>query len=209
MKPSVVVLCFFLSWNLISPGASPAEAVEATVLARQTGLLMGPAQGVCEVRKLKDAQGITIAVVGKNGSSLWKSEPLGEDDKTFLLGEMPTTLALQDLDGDGLPEILVSAFIGPRSSGLYVFRYDASTKGFVAIPCRFPKEGLERDCLISDVHQASGGDLVIRPDGTAQVLGMIYSEDSDEPPTPGLWTFAFQGGAFVHQATEKLPPFGD
>ncbi|RCK81582.1 MAG: hypothetical protein OZSIB_0716 [Candidatus Ozemobacter sibiricus] len=209
MKTSVIIICFVLSWNLLLPWATAAGATEPTVLASQTGLLMGPAQGVCEVRKLKDDQGITIAVYAKNGNPLWKSEPLGEDDKTFLLGETPTTLALQDLDRDGLPEILVAAFIGPRSSGLYVFRYDASTKGFVAIPCRFPKEGLDRDCLISDVHQASGGDLVMRTDGTAQVLGMIYSENPDEPPTPGLWTFAFQGGAFVHQTTEKLPPPGD
>ncbi len=213
-KKSIVKPLFLLLLSscclvcLLTIGSPGLLAAEPAVLAKETGAVTGEAGGVCEVRKLKGEGGITVIVIDQFGNPLWNSDSLGDEDKTFLLGEKPSSLALHDVDGDGTPEILVAAFIGPRASGLFVFRYDASAKTFVPIPCRFPKENLDRDCLISDIHQESGGDLVIKADGTAQVLGMIFHETAAEPPSPALWTFTYQGGAFVHQKTEKLPPPG-
>ena len=196
-----LVLALFLCFA--SAAAAPAEML---VLAKEIGPVTRDIQMLCEVRKLKTATGVSLEVRDPMGNTVWSLDELGFEDKKFMVGDRTSTLALVDIDRDGFPEILAAAVIGPHSSGLFAFRYDALRKTFAPVPCRFPKENLERDCLVSDALQETGGDLVVREDGSAQVIGLIFDEKGREPPVPGLWTCALQNGAFVHQKTEKLPP---
>ncbi len=195
-----------LALALILCLAAAAAPAEMLVLAKETGPVTRDPQSPCEVRKLKTATGVSLEVRDPTGATVWSLDELGFEEKKFLVGDRTSTLALVDIDRDGFPEILAAAVIGPHSSGLFAFRFDALSKTFAPIPCRFPKENLERDCLVSDALQETGGDLVVREDGSAQVIGLIFDEKGREPPVPGLWTFVLQNGAFVHQKTEKLPP---
>jgi len=203
-EPEMKVRVAFLMMLVLLAGAVFAGG--APVLEKVFGPIVTGEKKPCEVRKIKNDRGIFVEVYDPAGKKFWTSESLGVEDKKFMLVDKMLGLALKDLDKDGVDEILVSAFIGPQSSGLYVFKYNAKTRGFDAMKSRFPKEDLDRDCLISDVNQESGGDLVVNPDGSAVVLGMIYAENAEEPPVPGLYSFLLKDGVFVHQKTEKLPP---
>lgn len=173
-------------------------------LASASGKLI---PGAPDVQALKVQEGASIKLVIRDaaGAKLFESEELGSEERPFTLEGKPTSLALRDLTGDGVPEAVTAAFYGPRASGLYVFTYDVATKKFVPVLCTYPKHDLTRDMLVSDLQQSDGSDMLIAADGTVTMLGLQYPEKDGGEPVPAAYTFVFKDGKFVHQKTEPLP----
>ncbi|HNW33930.1 MAG TPA: hypothetical protein PKM25_03290 [Candidatus Ozemobacteraceae bacterium] len=173
-------------------------------LATASGKLIPNSPDV-RVLKVKEGESIRLIIQDAAGKKLFESEELGSEEKLFTLGGKALSLALQDVTGDGVPEVLTAAFYGPRASGLFVFTYDAASKTFIPVQCTYPKQDLTRDMLVSDLQQEDGSDMVIGADGTVTMLGLVYPEKEGREPTSAAYIFAFKDGKFVHQKTEPLP----
>ncbi|HOT29448.1 MAG TPA: hypothetical protein PLU72_14805 [Candidatus Ozemobacteraceae bacterium] len=173
-------------------------------LASASGALI-PGSPDVQVIKIQEGESIRLVIRDAAGAKLFESEELGSEDRLFTLDGKPTSLALRDLTGDGVPEAMTAAFYGPRASGLFVFTYDASAKTFVPVRCTYPKHDLTRDMLVSDLQQGDGSDMIVGADGTVTMLGLQYPENDGAEPVPAAYTFIFKDGMFVHQKTEPLP----
>ncbi|HEY9068984.1 MAG TPA: hypothetical protein VIV61_01935 [Candidatus Ozemobacteraceae bacterium] len=181
-----------------------ATASYGVELATATGKLIPDSPDV-KVLKTRDADEVRLTIQDAAGTNLFQSEVLGSEEKLFTLEGKPTSLALRDLTGDGVPEVITSAFYGPLASGLYVFTWDAAAKKFVPVPCIYPKFDLTRDLLVSDVQREDGSDMVIGADNVVTMLGLVYPDKEGAAPTKAAYTFAFDKGRFVHQKTEPIP----
>jgi hypothetical protein len=109
------------------------------------------------------------------------------------------------MTGNGVSEILVAAFFGPRSSGLWVFSWSDEAKTFKPIPCYHAEGDLTRDMLVSDLRQDDGSDLFLETSGKARVLGMIYPADLVGEPVPGHYDYQLKDGRFEHTGTTPVP----
>jgi len=172
-------------------------------LASTSGRLIPNTPDV-NVVKAKDGESIRLTIKDSAGKKLFESEELGSEEKLFTLNGSAMSLAIRDMTGDGVPEVVTAAFYGPRASGLFVFTYDVASKKFVPVPCTYPKEDLTREMLVSDIQCEDGSDMVIGADGVVTMLGLVYHEKEGQEPTPAAYTFVFKDGKFVHQKTVPL-----
>ena len=200
---TIIAVLFISLLVLVAPVQAAEEPV--TLLASAKGVLLKDDSRTLTVNKLQRGQDVLLQVEQADGKVLWKSDSLGSEDKAFIWQDKAEKLVLADLDGDGRLEILTAAFYGPRASGLYVFRADEGLS-FVPMKCRFPEDDVERDCIVSDMHQENGWDLVfLRPD-TVQALGMQFSEDPEGEARPSHYLFKLKGDAFILERVKPLPP---
>lgn len=182
--------------------AAPSYA--ETALAEDTLTLAGGEK--IKVAKYLDDKGVGIRLSTEAGASMYQHEGLGSEDKLFKLDDKGTKLALKDLTGDGNPEILAAAFYGPTASGLYVFTYDASAKKIV--PIKFLNEkspDLSTECMVADIGQEDGSDMVVNSDGSLTAMGLIYPTEPGDASTPGFYTWKFADGMFKLAETKPMP----
>jgi len=172
-------------------------------LASASGRLIPDAPAVNAV-KVQDGKTIRLVIKDAAGKKLFESELLGSEEKVFTLNGKATSLAVHDLTGDGVPEVVAAAFYGPRASGMFVFSYDPAAKKFVTIPCTYPKQKLTRNMLVSDMQAKNGSDMIIGADKTVTMLGLVYPDKAGKKPTLAAYSFAFKDGSFVHQKTQPL-----
>ncbi|MDD3147937.1 MAG: hypothetical protein PHD82_11580 [Candidatus Riflebacteria bacterium] len=158
-------------------------------------------QSKYNVVKRIDSGTVTLKVFTTEGKEMWVSAPLGEQEKLFTLEGAASPLAIKDLTGDGVPELVTAAMTGPESSALYVFKFDNDSQKFTAMNFRYEKENLSRDFLVSDMYQKDGQDLVFMPENKVRALGRIYSEETG--PTAGFYFFELKENEFV--CTEVAP----
>ncbi len=182
--------------------AAPSYA--ETSLAEDTLTLAGGEK--IKVAKYLDDKGVGIRLSTEAGGKIYQHENLGSEDKLFKLDDKGTKLALKDLTGDGIPEILAAAFYGPTASGLYVFSYDAAAKKIV--PVKFLNSNspdLSTECMVSDIRQEDGSDMVINADGSMTAMGMIYPKEPGDEAAPGFYTWKFADGMFKLAETKPMP----
>lgn len=157
------------------------------------------------VVKRIDKNTVTIKVSTSAGTQFWVSDALGEQEKMFTLDGKATGLAIKDLTGDGTPELITAAMIGPDSSALYVFKLDAEAKKFVPMNFKYEKSDLARDFMVSDMYQENGQDIEFMPENTVRALGKIYAENAENPPAPGFYYFKLASDSFVCSKIEPVP----
>ena len=201
MKGSISLFAVVLLLITVNGFAGAPSA--GTVLAEMKYPVPGASETLV-IKKIKVGEDVTLVAINSKDQTVWTSTALGIEEKQFRLDGKPQTLALVDLDKDGVPEVLTSAFYGPKASGLYTFKF-GPTMGFIPIPVRFPKVEDLQQWLISDLQQSEGTDMEVTSDGKATILGMIYSATGEEDPAPGKYTFALEKGEWLSKAIEKLP----
>lgn len=189
MKKLIIAFALCVSMFNIS-------SASAAVTASQS-LQLKAIEGALTVEKHLDENGVVLKVLGADGKEIFASENLGSEDKLFMMGDKAVGLASHDFDADGNPEILVSAFYGPKASGLYVFRYDAAAGKFAAVKFLNPVDAeLSTENLVSDVRHESGDDMVVKEDGSLVALGLIYPSEAGQSPIEGLYTWKYADGMF-------------
>ncbi len=201
-KPFLVMMVVLLT-------AGPAGAVfgEDKVLATVSGEITGEKGKAFQVDKVLKDDGVWVQVSGPlpDKTAVWTSDNLGVEEKTFTLGDRSESLALKDLTGDGVPEIVTAAFYGPRASGMWVFTWSGADQKFVPIVVTHPQDDLTRDFFVADIQQESGGELVIGPDGKVTCLGLIYSDKEGEEPQPAQYVYELKDGKYVFVERKPLP----
>ncbi|NLI77455.1 MAG: hypothetical protein GX442_13565 [Candidatus Riflebacteria bacterium] len=192
---------------LLVAGPAGVAFAEDKVLATVSGEITGEKGKVFQVDKVLKDDGVWVQVSGPlpDKSLVWTSENLGVEEKTFTLDGKAESLALKDLTGDSVPEVVTAAFYGPKASGMWVFTWSGADKKFVPIVVTHPKEDLTRDFFVADIQQESGGELVIGPDGKVTCLGLIYSEKEGEEPQPAQYVYELKDGKYVFAERKPLP----
>ncbi|MEW6709073.1 MAG: hypothetical protein AB1403_04555 [Candidatus Riflebacteria bacterium] len=184
-----------------------AVALGAPVLAAEKEILKSEnlkldAVGELTINKFKAAEAVGVEIIDKAGNKLLDMPSIGSAEKMFSINDAATSLAVVDLTGDGVAEVVASAFFGPGSA-LYVFKFDADKKKFV--PIKFddnPDPEMHREFMVSDLPSDDGKDMVIMPDLTLKARGKIYPATPEEKVKEGEYLFKFADGAF--KLTETL-----
>lgn len=197
MKRALIVLVSVFA----SVGAVRASTPELppTVIATAA---WAPAKGAYgTVQKVRDARGIYLRIVDPEGAPLWRSPRLGQADHAFSIQGHAASVAVVDVTGDGVPDVVTSAFHGPDAAGLYVFQ-GAPETGFKLVRCEHPEEKLSRPFLVSDRPAPEGLDLACQADGSVKVLGRKFANDGGRPVT-AYFVYRFRAGAYELASIEK------
>lgn len=179
--------------------SSSVWAAEPQVLASATFLLDG--KTVWKIHKILDDEEIYLIAKNKDNREIWRSTSIGTENKFFQLEDVKTPLSVADLNGDNRPEIISAAFYGPKSSGLYIYKFDKPGEKLELLQCYMPG-GEPRECVVSDMHQEDGSDFLLSSNGDLRVLGLSYE---DEGPKPARWEFKLTEKGFVLDKKLILP----
>jgi hypothetical protein len=195
-----IVAMVLLPLSLFAGLAVPGEA--NPVLATEKFELNGQQM---TVEKRIDSMNLTLRVLDADGKQIFSSETLGSEEKLFVIDREATSLKARDLNGDKVPELMAAAFYGPNASGLYIFAYDAAAKTFKPMQFVHAAADLTRDCLVSDMRQENGEDLMFLSDDVVRALGMIYSTEPDVEPVAGFYFYKLTDGAFKFIESKPVP----
>ena len=189
-----------------APGSRFSKA--ANTLATLDFPLDATGRNRLSITKNRRPEGIFLIARDSSLRTVWTSPNLGSEDKTFFLDDKATVLGLKELTGDGLPELVSSAFYGPSASGLYIYSWDPDRRLFS--PIVNVASGTEpRENLVADIPVESGDDMVIERDGTIRLLGRVFDSRGENPPAAGIYVYRFRKGAFHLQSLEMVPVFDD
>jgi hypothetical protein len=193
---ALVVLSAALFAGLAVPGeANPILAKEEFELDGQK----------LTAEKRIDNMNLTIRVIDAAGKTIFTSETLGSEEKLFVIDREAKSLEVRDLNGDGSPELIAAAFYGPNASGMYVFSYDSKAGKFKPMQFIHPESELVRNCLVSDLRQDNGEDLMFLDNNIVRALGMIYSSEPEVAPVAGFYFYKLSDGAFKFIESKPVP----
>jgi hypothetical protein len=154
------------------------------------------------IRKIKSGDVVALAGRDAAGKLTWLGPILGSADHPVVVRGRPVSLELVDVTGDGQPEVLAAAFVGPRASHLYVMRYKDGKDWLEPIPCEQGPEHAVRDVIVSDAER--GEDLVVQANGTVEALGLDYSAGAAGPPPVARFRYAYRDGRYHFNGREPL-----
>ena len=115
-----------------------------------------------------------------------KVQKINDEFVPFDFEGQAAAIAIFDLDHDGSEDIVVRAMIPPQSGGLYVYRYSAKEKKFVAL-----QTGDEAD----DTYLPVDAVAPVRVERDGRVLARIIVRDENGERTEDR-EFKFKGGKF-------------
>lgn len=175
--------------------AGTLSAAERKILKSETFSLEA-AGGELTVNKFLANDEVGIEILDKSGAKLLDLNAMGSQDKLFTAMDAAVNLKIVDLTGDGVPEVVASAFFGPGSA-LYVFKFDAAGKKFA--PVKFadnPDPEMHREYMVSDLPSEDGKDMLIKEDLSLVARGKIYPASPEDSMKEGEYLFKFADGAF-------------
>lgn len=193
------IFAIIISLLLVNSAAIMAETLLATATMELNGQTIN-------IEKFLGDKGVVLRLSSADGTKLGEFAEMGSEDKLFTADGMLTGLAIKDLTGDGVPEIITAAFYGPTASGLYILNYDSDTKTLV--PIKFLNDidpDLSTEFMVSDISQENNGEMVINEDGSLTSLGKIYPEDIAGEIIPGFYTYKFVDGTFKLIEKKAVP----
>ena len=149
-----------------------------------------------------DNNNLTLKVVDKDSKDFWVAPmALGMQAWDFKLNNKVSSLEVEDLDGDKIPEIITACTTGDVQSAMYIFKYDAEKKGFSAINFGYIGfEGMNRDFMVSDIPAANGENMLFENNAKIRCLGKIYTPNG---PMAGYYFFEYKDGKYM--AGEAVP----
>ncbi len=184
---------------------SPVIAAEKEIL--KSASLKLDVVGELTINKFKAADAVGVEILDKAGNKLLDMPSIGSTEKMFSFNDAATSLAVVDLTGDGVAEVVASAFFGPGSA-LYVFRFDSESKKFV--PIKFDDNTdpeMHREFMVSDLPSDDGKDMAILPDLTLKARGKIYPASAEDDAKEGEYFFKYADGTFKLTETRSAEPF--
>ena len=143
-----------------------------------------------------ETENVSIKVVDKDSKDVWASKPLGYAPWNFKINGKATSLEIEDLDGDNIPEIITACATGEIQSALYIFKYNPENKDFIPMNFGYEKyKGLERDFMVSDIPYPNGENMVFETNNKIRCLGKKYQ--LGEEPAPAYYYFELKNGVFL------------
>ncbi len=93
-----------------------------------------------------------LTAFNDKGEKVWSSESLGEQEKFITFSGKKTSLAIKDMDSDGIPELVAAAMTGPETSALYIYKYQACCNEFLPMNFTYAESKFSRPFMVSDLY---------------------------------------------------------
>jgi hypothetical protein len=188
-KISVLLSAFIIALSTISY-AEP----QATVSGNLDKTMTINGQNYHVVRTI-DNNNVSIKVLDKDSKEIWTSIALGFDAWNFKLNGKVSSLEIEDVDGDNIPEIITACTTGDIQSAMYIFKYNPEKKNFSPMNFGYVKyKDMTRDFMVSDIPAPNGENMVFENKAKVRCLGKIYTEDG---PVPGYYYFELKNGEYL------------
>ena len=198
LKLFIVLLIAFVSVCVVS------QAVVKRVVLSKTSFQLNKSGETFSVEKYKSNNEVGIVVTTKDGRKVLDLDYMGAEEKLFTLVDKPKSIAIKDLTGDGIPEVIATAYYGPASA-LYVFKYNEKMKKFAPMKFIDSKDAeMNRDFMVSDMPQANGLDMTILANNQLRSLGKIYPTKLGGKTKAGYYYFEARKDNFKLIKTEVL-----
>ena len=191
-KLSLLLCAFILAFSTATYANNISETIDKPLI------INGETYKI--VRDIED-DNLAIKVVDKNSKEIWASIPLGYSPWNFKLNDKVSSLEIEDIDGDNVPEIITACVTGDIQSCLYVFKYDSAKKSFTAMNFGYVKyKDMIRDFMVSDIPLPNGENMVFETTSKIRCLGKHYTEDG---PVPAYYYFELKNGEYM--ADDPVP----
>ena len=203
MKKLILVL-FVMLISLPMAG----QSAEDKEMLKSEKFSFEPAGGELVINKFFLDDEIGVEILDKSGNKLLEMKGIGTQDKMFSLKGQATGLAVADVTGDQVPEVLASAFYGPASA-LYIFKFDLASKKFA--PVKFADSDdveMHREFMVSDLPAENGADMTISEDLVLTARGKIYPSSPEDAVKAGEYLFKFADGVFKLIETREIKEAG-
>ena len=188
-KLSVLLSAFVLALSTMSY-AEPQTATPDTL--DKPMVINGQSYHV--VRTI-DNNNVSLKVLDKDSKEVWTSIALGFGAWNFKLNDKASSLEIEDLDGDNIPEIITACITGDIQSAMYIFKYNPEKKSFSPMNFGYTKyKDMARDFMVSDIPVPNGENMVFENKAKVRCLGKIYTEDG---PVPGYYYFELKNGEYM------------
>lgn len=183
---------------------SQSRATTSNNLLAKTTFKLYKTSELLNVKKFKINEKVGITITNKLGKKLLDFSSMGAKEKLFTVGNEAKSIAIKDITGDGVPEVITTAYYGPASA-LYVFKYDQKADKFAPIKFIDSKDAeMNRDYMISDMPQDNGFDMTILENNQIRSLGKIYPSALGERPKVGYYYFKLENDGYKLIRTEVL-----
>ena len=196
--PDLVLADMSASGNVIvlMHGTNPGEFLAPTKLA--TGLTT-PSVAVGDLTGSGGAPAIVAATFDASGNNgavqvFWPDTHAGtfHSPVPYPAGAQPQSVKIADVNGDGLPDIIVADFgpgaDGKGSAGVTVLLQDATNKGTFVLQPTYATPGASIDVAVGSLVAGEPKDLVVAnlaPSGTGSVSVLLH-----DPQNPGKFLAA-------------------
>ena len=191
-KISILLSAFVIALSTASfaDPAQTANAVPETL--DKTMVINGESYHV--IRTI-DNNNVSVKVLDKNSKEIWNSIALGMQAWNFKLNDKASSLEIEDLDGDNVPEIITACVTGDVQSAMYIFKYNPEKKNFSPMNFGYTQyKDMKRDFMVSDIPVPNGENMVFENKTKVRCLGKIYTEDG---PVPGYYYFELKNGEYM------------
>lgn len=142
-----------------------------------------------------DNNNVSLKVLDKDSKEVWTSIALGMQAWDFKLDNKASSLEIEDLDGDNIPEIITACTTGDVQSAMYIFKYNTEKKSFSPMNFGYIKyKDMARDFMVSDIPLPNGENMVFENKTKVRCLGKIYTEDG---PVAGYYYFELKDGEYM------------
>lgn len=205
MRKISILLCAFV---IALSTATYAETTSVSAISSNHKSISIKGVPTFNVTRIFENDNISIKVTSLDGKEFWSSIPLGLKPWSFKLNDKTSSLEVEDVDGDNIPEIITACTIGDIQSALYIFKYDEKKKSFTPMNFGYTNyKDMTRDFMVSDIP-AVGENMIFEGKTTVRCLGKIYTENG---PVPGFYYFKLTNGEFmtgepVPAAKDVTPP---
>jgi hypothetical protein len=164
---------------------------EEIEMIKSAKMKLEAAGGELTINKFFAGNEICVEIIDETGKKLLEMHGIGTQEKLFSLRGKATGLAVADVTGDGVEEVLASAFYGPASA-LYVFKFDEAGKKFAPIKFADSDDAyLHREYMVSDLPATDGTDMRIDDELNLIARGKIFPSSAEESVKTGEYHFKF------------------
>ena len=136
-----------------------------------------------------DNNNVSLKVLDKDSKEVWTSIALGMQAWDFKLDNKASSLEIEDLDGDNIPEIITACTTGDVQSAMYIFKYNTEKKSFSPMNFGYIKY---KDLPLGKYYIIEN--MVFENKTKVRCLGKIYTEDG---PVAGYYYFELKNGEYM------------
>jgi len=150
---------------------------------------------------VQDGKSVHVRLADTTEGWTWDSAALSGKPVTHLYGSGACQSTEVDVDGDGVPEVIVTLDDEAPGGSIYVFRRVAGQHTFAPVPVEVGPGFKPRDFMVWDIPGQATAPVTIGTDGDIQIKSRSYAL-LDQGAGEALFHYKYQDGMLRQQHTK-------